>query len=26
MEKCGMRRFKTDTYQGSECVFYEAAV
>lgn len=26
LEKCGMRRLKTDTYQGTECVFYEAAV
>ncbi len=26
MEKCGMRRFKTDTYQGVECAFYEAAL
>jgi [ribosomal protein S5]-alanine N-acetyltransferase len=26
MERCGMRRFKTDRYQGTECVFYEVAL
>ena len=26
MKKCGMRRFKTDTYEGTECTFYEAAL